>query len=362
MQKNFIKNINPEKYILTFKANGVSVFVTDIHRDVYLHLKALFTISSNEFKQYFTKIEYEKSLSKGLKFYNDIQAVKKYKKNTLEHCKKFTKFFNTEIKNKKQITQPVLRSFFSYTKKLCKDYTKMNVEFTDKAFLFQDKNIAIKQNLKIVSKLKDKVRVFMNAVLFEATGFSAEVFKILSKQLKLDQKVFENLTQTEILSLFKNQTINKSRILNRQNVFVSVWNNQLPIEGREAKEIIVKFEKQKTKANIVFGQIANKGKVVGEVKIIPLDYGNLSKVNSEIEKMKIGNILIAETTAPELIVACRKAKAIVTDLGGLMSHAAIVSREFKIPCIVGTKIATKVFKDGDLVEVDANKGIVRKIK
>ena len=57
-----------------------------------------------------------------------------------------------------------------------------------------------------------------------------------------------------------------------------------------------------------------------------------------------------------------KAGAIVTDEGGLTSHAAIVSRELKIPCIVGTKIATKILKDGDIVEVDAENGIVRKIK
>ena len=57
-----------------------------------------------------------------------------------------------------------------------------------------------------------------------------------------------------------------------------------------------------------------------------------------------------------------KSAAIVTDAGGILCHAAIVSRELKIPGVIGTKYATKVFKDGDLVEVDANKGIVRKIK
>jgi pyruvate,water dikinase len=61
------------------------------------------------------------------------------------------------------------------------------------------------------------------------------------------------------------------------------------------------------------------------------------------------------------MVACRKAAAIVTDLGGLVSHAAIVSRELNIPCIVGTKHATKIFKDGDMVEVDTQTGVVRKI-
>ena len=81
-----------------------------------------------------------------------------------------------------------------------------------------------------------------------------------------------------------------------------------------------------------------------------------------MEKMEQGDILVAETTAPELLVACKKAGAIVTDMGGLMSHAAIVSREFGIPCIVGTQNASRILKDGDMVEVDANTGIVAIIR
>ena len=63
-----------------------------------------------------------------------------------------------------------------------------------------------------------------------------------------------------------------------------------------------------------------------------------------------------------MVSAMIKALAIVTDIGGLMSHAAIISRELKIPCIIGTKIATQVLHDGDLVEVDANNGIIKILK
>jgi pyruvate,water dikinase len=62
-----------------------------------------------------------------------------------------------------------------------------------------------------------------------------------------------------------------------------------------------------------------------------------------------------------MMTAVRKAAAIVTDEGGMTAHAAIVAREFKIPCIVGTKIATQAFKDGDRVEVDAYRGIMKRI-
>ena len=74
--------------------------------------------------------------------------------------------------------------------------------------------------------------------------------------------------------------------------------------------------------------------------------------------MKEGEILVSETTSPDLIPACNKAKGIITNQGGMVSHAAIISREMNIPCIVGTKNATQVIKTGDFVELDAERGIV----
>ena len=64
-------------------------------------------------------------------------------------------------------------------------------------------------------------------------------------------------------------------------------------------------------------------------------------------------------TSPDLMAAIRRCVGIVTDFGGITCHAAIVAREFNIPCIVGTDDATKRISDDDLVEVDANSGVVR---
>lgn len=79
-------------------------------------------------------------------------------------------------------------------------------------------------------------------------------------------------------------------------------------------------------------------------------------------KMQEGDILIATMTTPEMHSIIEKAGAIVTDEGGITCHAAVVSREFKIPCVIGTEYATKVLKDGDLVEVNAKEGIVRRLE
>ncbi len=80
---------------------------------------------------------------------------------------------------------------------------------------------------------------------------------------------------------------------------------------------------------------------------------------SKIADFKEGEILITYMTTIEFIPAFRKASAIVTDEGGMSCHAAIISREFKLPCVVGTKIATRAIKTGDEIEVDATRGIVK---
>lgn len=78
-----------------------------------------------------------------------------------------------------------------------------------------------------------------------------------------------------------------------------------------------------------------------------------------LAKVQIGDVLITGMTLPDYLPAVKKAAAVITDEGGVTCHAAIVCRELGIPCVVGTKIATRVFQDGDLVEVDAEKGIIK---
>lgn len=118
----------------------------------------------------------------------------------------------------------------------------------------------------------------------------------------------------------------------------------------KTREIV---EGKNTPVDKIQGIIACQGKVRGTVKIVTH--------SDHLSKIKEGDIMVAKYTFPNFTPVMCKCSAIVTDDGGLTSHAAVVSREFKIPCIVGTKVATRIFKDGDVVEVDATRGIVRKM-
>lgn len=109
--------------------------------------------------------------------------------------------------------------------------------------------------------------------------------------------------------------------------------------------------KQKKKHKIVLrGIAASAGVGEGIVKIVWSIKDNI--------KFNEGDVLVTEMTEPSMVLVMIKAAAIITDVGGLTSHAAIVSREMGIPCVVATKNATKILKDGQRVKVDGAKGEV----
>ena len=139
-------------------------------------------------------------------------------------------------------------------------------------------------------------------------------------------------------------------------VFITLKQGSYVLKGKEAEDYIKILKEQiRTQgADIIKGSCASRGKAKGIVKVC--------RGEKEIAKMEKGRILVACMTQPEFLPAMKKAIAIITDEGGLTCHAAIISRELGIPCVIGTKTATQVLKDGDLVEVDADKGIVRKIR
>ena len=115
----------------------------------------------------------------------------------------------------------------------------------------------------------------------------------------------------------------------------------------------VKKEEKEIKGKVILsGLAASPGVAAGKVKLIH----NLS----DLSKVKKGDVLVTEMTNPDMVVSMQKASAIITDEGGLTSHAAIVSREMGIPAVVGTDNATKILEEGDEVTVDGFKGVVYK--
>lgn len=124
-------------------------------------------------------------------------------------------------------------------------------------------------------------------------------------------------------------------------------------EAGTFSRLVQRDEAQMNKNDIheIRGATACPGQAKGMVKII--------NTTADMAKMNHGDVLVSTATTPAIVAAMKKASAIVTDEGGLTCHAAIVSRELNIPCVIGTKCATTVLLDGDTVTVDATNGFVR---
>jgi phosphoenolpyruvate synthase/pyruvate phosphate dikinase len=196
----------------------------------------------------------------------------------------------------------------------------------------------------------------MNQACFIVRSLLEETAKRLS--ISFNDIIY--LLPEELIDSLNNKEINSGvikSIKERQHGYAYISNNEqeyLLATGGKLKEWKSKFSKSyEQKEGLIKGVVAFKGTAKGTAVLV--------KDRDDLYKVKEGNVLITRLTTPDFVVAMKKASAIVTDLGGITSHAAITSRELKIPCVVGTKNATKSFKDGDMVEVDGYNGTIRKL-
>jgi len=204
--------------------------------------------------------------------------------------------------------------------------------------------------------------VFMKAYRREMQTLSyyyiENILREIGRRLHLSLAQVRMLLPEEISLGLKKNVINYNLINQRLKFMVYGYNpTKFCYDSSKAKNLIkqeIKLEEKVGKVNKLEGDTASPGRAKGKVAII--------NTPDDIPKMQSGNILVSASTNPNLMPAIRQASAIITDEGGLTCHAAIVSRELGIPCVVGTKIASRVLKDGDKVKVDADKGVVKIIK
>lgn len=353
-------------YELTFKVTGLGFMFADLLCRGFGYLHPLFICSKGEFLQYFTNERMEYAARYGHRWLSSETGFLEYKKDFTEfHLKTFE-----ELKRivGDDLTVDTVKTFFDAVYEYFVFYSKMDFQFTNLTYLYAEENPVIAENLKRIAAFKDVARVWVNCVSIDDDCLLNHLCDRVSEKFGVTRGDLESYKITEIFSLFDGIYVDKEILAARfQNslaysdgaVLKYAWGREAELYVEQVKQV---YELQAT-AEII-GQVANKGEeryIMGKVALINVDYGNLELMEQNIAKMESGDILVSEFTAPELIQACNKAKAIVTDLGGMLSHAAIVSRELKIPCIVGTKHASRSLKNGDEVIIDADLGTIKKI-
>jgi phosphohistidine swiveling domain-containing protein len=201
-------------------------------------------------------------------------------------------------------------------------------------------------------------RNYRTEKLYEALYYSIEtLWKNLGIVMGLENDDLGYFTLKEIDNLLNNNVkIDPETINERKKGYAFLMNDGIIslVVGKELQDIKNEYSIIEGKIRELTGMVACKGTAKGTVKIV-------LKASEQL-KMDEGDVLVTSMTTPDFVPSMKKAIAIITDEGGITCHAAIVSRELGIPCIIGTKVATKILKDGDVVEVDAMAGIVRMIK
>lgn len=154
----------------------------------------------------------------------------------------------------------------------------------------------------------------------------------------------------EICSLFKGERLNKRELNKRKSGDVLIFTDGgvKTYFGANSYLLLKKLLPECSVEGAVYGEVACAGEVTGKVKVV--------SSFADAEDMRDGQILVTSMTTPDITLALEKAAGIITDEGGITCHAAIIAREYAVPCLVGTKVATRILRDGMTVRLDCITG------
>ncbi|MBI4448244.1 hypothetical protein HY643_04645 [Candidatus Woesearchaeota archaeon] len=284
-----------------------------------------------------------------------------------EKCQYFYANYD-KIANLEKAKEELYKEYGRLTQNQVRDLIKKEKEEQKKRVLSHKKwfKSLDKKEQKLVNYLQEVIwlRDVRKDVVSKVLTITYRVAQRLFREVDLDERLIPYYSVDEVSRGLGYLTKNKENILKRPAgiSMLLTMDSDAPPEfeygtyeltrdklEKYYKENLVKTEIKNLKE--ISGEVACQGKVRGHVRIVT----NPSKTKN----FKQGDILVTAMTRPEFVPLMKKAAAVITDEGGITSHAAIVSRELKVPCIIGTKFSSTILKDGDFVEVDANKGIVR---
>ncbi|MBU0470982.1 MAG: hypothetical protein KKF65_00010 [Nanoarchaeota archaeon] len=256
------------------------------------------------------------------------------------------------------------RNIFERALSVMDDAEEKILEFKNNNSFHRKKLRSLCKELKLDNSMMSLVEIAQELVYFRTyrTDYLAKIFfnikPLLDAIANLRGLSYKELLHLRIKELEDNILVSKSDIKKRTDNFLvlNIKPHELiySFDSVEIEYLRTKFCDHFSTSSEIIGKTVFKGKVVGRAKIVCHE--------SDLKKVCVGDILVSPMTAPNFIVAMENAAAFVTDEGGFTCHVAIIAREMKKPCIVGTRNATKLLKDDDLIEVDANIGVVNIIE
>ena len=230
-----------------------------------------------------------------------------------------------------------LLSYYRWTESFC----------TDAVYALPKQDPILARNLRELETLKQRGRACLNAMINGPDGFLFQ----LAKACDEEQLFSRSVSELQSSRRFPVPSLRKSNHLLARD-------DQLLGSDTASYQAVARWLDcgKQLSDSLIVGTGASAGIVQGMVWILSANFDTYGNLNQLIEEIPEGIILVSETTSPDIVGACHKARGIITNQGGLGSHAAIISRELGIPCVVGTGNATHILKNGDWVELNGQTG------
>jgi len=284
---------------------------------------------SNDLKRHVERFSYLKRKDMFMEFFDE-----EYYLNKIQECKH----------PKKELSELEAR-----TEKKKKQFQAILEKFKDNSFA---------QMLFITTNEAIYFRTWRTERHTQSCYYIFPLFKEIARRLDLHEYLdVLYILPPELRDIIKkNKLIDKQCIDQRKNAFTYITfgsKDALILQGEEALASLKYLKLSGEITDLIQGTPAFRGKVKGKVLVVTQ--------RDQWLQIQHAEILVIHTTTPDMVPFLKNIKAIITEEGGILSHASVISREMKIPCIIGTKTTTKILKTGDYVEVDAEKGIVKKI-
>ncbi len=362
----FKMNPTIKDFELTFEGQGMPYIYERFLYAYYLPAKSVSIIKNGVVQEFMHKDTLEEMNQEGLRLTpKKVQDLIEQMDLTVQKNKK-----EMEEILKEPLTKESLQRAFRNVGEVTRAYYFFDPHFFDGIFATSLHDPQAAEVVRLVQEYKNVAREYFNHVHFGETGDIPRVLLCLSLQTGISFEELQNYTEDELVLIIDSVRVPQEIIAGRKRLYVP-WCDESgkqvgEIAGQEAEEFCQQFyaSKEAFEGEILKGKTAHSSPslVRGIVKCITRDYNDVKRMYRQMEEMKQGDILVTQTTDPEMMLALRKASAAITDIGGMLSHTAITARELNIPCIVDTKFATQRLRDGDEVEVDTEKGIVRILK
>ncbi len=348
---------DPSDYVRMFAGKSLLFILSDIFLHYY-HVLGVLSMRNTEssWMSFLPKESLVHTLQEGKELYTTQAKYDAYKVGFEQYIASSTSFFQSVL-TQEEVFMEEAEKFFRLASEHFSFYSKTEFFYTD---LLEPESMVI--SVQEFDALKLEGRLHLNKLIFEENGYVRGLLKKLSRQTNVPESLLSNYRVSEVLELMKNgKTVDKDEIVNRSVFFAS---QDITLFGDESLRLVHEFfSLYQDISDTIKGTIANRGKVRGKARVLIPDWDDFDKITAAVAQVEKGEILVAETTSPDIIQACKKAAAIITNQGGMLSHAAIVSRELGIPCIIGTdKDVILNIATGDELEVDADNGVVRIFK